>query len=104
MNREELQIKIGELLPHAKFEEGGQWINIIIESTQTNDDELVGMYSQKEEMEKGLSEAEREYYESRGNIDQVEKELREVQHTRQNIDSLLMELQNSLNERKLQLN
>ncbi len=76
----------------------------IAESTQVNDDDLLGMYSQKEEMEKGLSEAEREYYESRGNIDRVEKELREVQHTRQDIDSLLMELQNSLNESKLQLN
>ena len=32
MIREELQIKISELLPHAKFEEGGQWINFNIES------------------------------------------------------------------------
>jgi chromosome segregation protein len=79
-------------------------IKTIIEGTQTNDDELLGMYEQKEEMEKGLSEAEKEYYESRGNIDQVEKELREIQHTRQNIDTTLMDLQNSLNESKLQLN
>ncbi|MCI0751213.1 MAG: AAA family ATPase, partial [Flammeovirgaceae bacterium] len=55
-------------------------------------------------MEKGLSEAEKEYYESRGGIDKIEKELREVQHNRQNIDSILMELQNTLNESKLQLN
>jgi chromosome segregation protein len=79
-------------------------IKTIVESTQTNDDELLGMYTEKEEMEKGLSEAEKEYYESRGNIDVVEKELREVQHMRQNIDSMLMELQNTLNESKLQLN
>lgn len=76
----------------------------IIETTQSNDDELIGMYNEKEEMEKGLSEAEREYYDSRGSIDKVEKELREIQHTRQNIDTQLMELQNSLNESKLQLN
>jgi chromosome segregation protein len=76
----------------------------IIEATQTNDDELIGMYNEKEEMEKGLSEAEKEYYESRGNIDQVEKDLREIQHSRQHIDSMLMELQNTLNESKLQLN
>jgi chromosome segregation protein len=79
-------------------------IRTIIEGTQTNDDELLGMYEQKEEMEKGLSEAEKEYYESRGQIDVVEKELREIQHTRQSIDSTLMELQNALNESKLQLN
>ncbi|HTJ50669.1 MAG TPA: chromosome segregation protein SMC [Cyclobacteriaceae bacterium] len=79
-------------------------IKRIIESSQTNDDELLGMYEEKEGMEKGLSEAEKEYYESRAGIDTVEKELREVQHNRQNIDNLLMESQNQLNESKMQLN
>jgi len=79
-------------------------IKVIIETTQSNDDELLGMYAEKEEMEKGLGEAEKEYYENRGTIDQVEKSLRDVQHQRQNIDTLLMELQNQLNESKLQLN
>ena len=79
-------------------------IKIIVDSTETHEDELVRMYSEKEGMEKGLSEAEREYYESRGNIDNIEKDLREVQHLRQNIDTLLMELLNTLNESKMQLN
>jgi len=79
-------------------------IKRIVETTQSNDDELLGMYEEKEGMEKGLSEAEKEYYESRGSIDTVEKELREVQHNRQNIDTLLMDLQGQLNESKLQLN
>lgn len=79
-------------------------IKHVIETTQSNDDELIAMYEQKEEMEKGLSEAEKDYYASRGNIDQVEKELRETQHSRQNIDTLLMQLQNQLNESKLELN
>jgi len=76
----------------------------IVETTQSNDEELVGMYSEKENMEKGLSDAEKEYYEARGNIDVIEKELRESQHARQNIDSILMELQNTVNESKMQLN
>jgi chromosome segregation protein len=76
----------------------------IIETTQSNDEELIGMYTEKENMEKGLSEAEKEYYEARGNIDVIEKELREAQHARQNIDSILMELQNTVNESKMQLN
>ncbi len=79
-------------------------IRTIIETTQSNDDELLGMYAEKEEMEKGLSEAEKEYYSGRGEIDQFEKDLREVQHQRQNIDTLLMELQNRLNESKMHLN
>jgi chromosome segregation protein len=76
----------------------------IVEGVQTNDDDLLAMYSQKEDMEKGLSEAEKEYYTGRGEIDQYDKDLREVQHARQNIDTVLMELQGQLNESKLQLN
>lgn len=79
-------------------------IRTIIETTQSNDEDLIAMYAEKEEMEKGLSEAEKEYYSGRGEIDQFEKDLREIQHQRQNIDTLLMELQNQLNESKLQLN
>lgn len=79
-------------------------IRTIIETTQSNDEELIGMYAEKDEMEKGLGEAEKEYYSGRGEIDQFEKDLREIQHQRQNIDTLLMELQNQLNESKIQLN
>jgi chromosome segregation protein len=76
---------------------------LIIETTNTNDNELLGMYAEKEEMEKGLNEAEKDYYQARGDIDQLEKDLREVQHGRNTIDNLLMELQNQLSESKLQL-
>ena len=77
---------------------------LIVESTQTGDDTLMAMYAEKEDMEKGLNEAESEYYNSRGEIDKIEKELREVQHRRENIDTVLMQLNNELNENKLELN
>jgi chromosome segregation protein len=76
----------------------------IVETTHSHDDELMGLYNEKEEMERVLNDSEKEYYAGRGEIDQFEKELREVSHQRQNIDTLLMELQNQLNESKLQLN
>ncbi|MFM7858596.1 MAG: chromosome segregation protein SMC, partial [Flammeovirgaceae bacterium] len=76
----------------------------ITESAHSNDNDLISMYAEKEEMEKGLSEAEKEYYTGRGEIDQYDKDLREIQHQRQNIDSVLMDLQNQVNESKLQLN
>lgn len=79
-------------------------IKITIETTQSNDEDLIAMYTQKEEMEKGLGEAEKEYYGARGEIDQFEKDLREIQHQRQNIDTILMQLQNELSESKLELN
>ena len=79
-------------------------IRSIHERNQSGDEELTQLYGQKEEMERGLNEAERDYYAARGDIDQVEKDLRAIQHQRENIDSLLMQLQNTLNESKLELN
>jgi chromosome segregation protein len=79
-------------------------IRIIIETTHSNDEELVGMYREKEAMDSGVNEAERDFYSSRGEIDQFEKDLREISHQRQNIDTMLMELQSQLGESKLQLN
>jgi chromosome segregation protein len=78
-------------------------IKVILDTTENNDEELLGLYNEKDEMEKGLNEAEREYYDSRGQIDTIEKELRAIQHNRESIDGLLMQLQNSLNESKLEL-
>jgi chromosome segregation protein len=88
----------------AELTKNEEEIKTIGENTLVNDDELLAMYSEKEEMEKGLNEAEKEYYSGRGEIDQFEKDLREIQHQRQNIDSLLMQHQNELNESKLKLN
>ncbi|HRI79765.1 MAG TPA: chromosome segregation protein SMC, partial [Cyclobacteriaceae bacterium] len=79
-------------------------IRTIFENTQTGDAELINLYALKDEMERGLNEAEKDYYAARGEIDVVEKELRNIQHQRENIDTLLMQLQNELNESKLELN
>lgn len=76
----------------------------ITDNASASEGDLLKMYEEKEEMETGLSEAEKEYYSGRGEIDQFEKDLREISHQRQNIDTLLMELQNQINESKLQLN
>ncbi len=76
----------------------------ITDTTAIGEDELIAMYAEKEQMENGLSEAEKEYYSGRGEIDQFEKDLREISHQRQNIDTLLLELQNQMSESKLQLN
>ena len=79
-------------------------IRTIMESTHSGDEELIKLYSRKDEMELEVNTAEQAYYASRGEIDQVEKDLRGVQHQRENIDALLMQLQNELNESKLELN
>ena len=79
-------------------------LNELVKKSTENDDELVGMYEEKESLESGVNEAERAYYEARGLIDQEEKNLRETQRQREGIDHALMEWQNKLNDAKINLN
>lgn len=78
-------------------------IKQLIEKSESSDDELIGMYDEKESIEEGVNEAEKSYYAARGEIDEIDKSEREIQRSREQIDAVLMELQNSLNETKLEL-
>ncbi|MEQ9468103.1 MAG: chromosome segregation protein SMC [Ekhidna sp.] len=90
-NREELESATGNL-------------NELVKKSTASDDELVSMYEEKETLETGVNEAEREYYEARTLIDEEEKSLREIQRKREGIDHALMEWQNKLNDAKIGLN
>ena len=79
-------------------------IKSLIENSASNDNKLVIMYDEKENKEAKLNQAERNYYHVRGEIDEKEKQRRDIQHTREAADVILMELQNALNETKLELN
>lgn len=79
-------------------------LNELVKKSTASDDELVGMYDEKESLETGVNEAEKEYYEARGHIDEEEKNLRETQRKREGIDHALMEWQNKLNDAKIGLN
>ena len=81
-----------------------QNLNELVKKSTENDDELVGMYEEKESLESGVNEAEKSYYEGRALIDEEEKNLRETQRQREGIDHALMEWQNKLNEAKMGLN
>ena len=81
-----------------------QEIKHILQTTESNDEELIGMYKEKESIEGGVNQAEKDYYAIRGDIDELEKEIRETQRSRETIDTLILELQNQLNETKLNLN
>ena len=76
----------------------------LLDNSEISDDQLVEMYREKEEIEKGVNEAEREYYQSRGQADTLEKETRHLHQQRENCDSLMLELNNKINENKLALN
>lgn len=79
-------------------------IRTLIHKNETNDDDLVAMYAEKESIESAVNEAEKEYYSGRGEIDKIDKEEREIQRQREGTDTLLLELQNKLNDTKLELN
>ncbi len=78
-------------------------IKALLEKNETNDDELVAMYEERESIEKAVNEAEKEYYSIRGSIDDIDKNEREIQRTRESVDAIIMELQNKLNETRLDL-
>ena len=79
-------------------------LNELVKKSTASDDELVSMYDEKEALETGVNEAEKEYYEARSIIDEEEKNLRETQRKREGIDHALMEWQNKLNDAKMGLN
>ena len=88
---------------HTELEKNEAQIKKLIANTESNEGELIGMYDEKEAIEKGVNEAEKDYYARRGDLDVTDKTLRELQKKREQSDVLLMELQNRLNETKLEL-
>lgn len=78
-------------------------IKALLDTAELNEEELLAMYETKEKIETGVNEAEKDYYATRGEIDAIEKEAREVQRLREQCDLLLMEVQNKLNDTKLEL-
>src|SRR5690606_31946848 len=71
----------------AKNQEGlkqnEQEIKSLLESAEVNEDELLEMYTEKEAIEQGVNDAEKEYYTSRGDIDKSDKLSREIQRNRE---------------------
>lgn len=79
-------------------------LNELMKKSTESDHDLVSMYEEKESLELGVNEAEKEYYEGRTLIDAEEKNLRETQRRKEGIDQIIMEWQNKLNEAKIALN
>ena len=78
-------------------------IKNMLNNAEISDEELIELYKEKEAIEGGLSEAEKEYYNNRGAIDTLEKEAKEIQRQRENADTILVELNNKINEEKIGL-
>ncbi|TVP51684.1 MAG: chromosome segregation protein SMC [Mongoliibacter sp.] len=80
-----------------------QEVRSLLDNNEIKDDELIELYSEKEGIEKGVNEAEKDYYAMRGEIDTTDKQIRELQKSKESMDTLIQNLQQSLNEVKLKL-
>jgi len=78
-------------------------IKLLLSNSASSDDKLLGMYEEKESIELAVNEVEKAYYNHRGEIEKAEKDQKNIQHQRENIDGLILELTNALNDKKLEL-
>ncbi|RNL56595.1 chromosome segregation protein SMC [Pedobacter jejuensis] len=79
-------------------------ITATLQHTDLSDDTLLEMYQQREEMEKGLAEAEKAYFDSKGNINELETDLTQIRKNREESDFLLSEIKDKKNTLKIDLN
>lgn len=87
-----------------EFQETLLQITATLQHTDLSDDTLLEMYQQREEMEKGLAEAEKEYFESKGIINELENTLTTIRKNREETDLLLTEIKDKKNTLKIDLN
>ena len=86
-------------LDHAKAD-----ILQVFQHVDPNDEDLIAMYQQKEEMEKAVQEAEKDYYETRGNITELENSLSELRKKREISEVLTNEIKDQKTNLKIELN
>lgn len=78
-------------------------VKSLLDNNEVKDDELIELYSEKEGIEKGVQEAEKDYYASRGLIDETDQKIRSLQKSKESYDQLIHELENAVNEVKLKM-
>ncbi|MET4083646.1 chromosome segregation protein [Pedobacter sp. UYP30] len=75
-----------------------------VQHTDLGDEELAAMYQQREETEAGLAEAEKTYFNSKGNINEAETDITALRKNREQNEFLLTEIKDKKNTLKLELN
>jgi chromosome segregation protein len=75
-----------------------------LQHTDFSDDELLEMYTQREELEKATKAAEQEYYSSRGQINEIENDITQLRRQKDQADVIENELKDKRTNLKLELN
>jgi chromosome segregation protein len=68
-----------------------------------DESQLVVMYQEKETIEQAVNEAEKDYYNTRGIINETEKNIRDFRTNRENTDSIILQLQQKISEKRMQI-
>jgi chromosome segregation protein len=88
----------------AEMEKVKALIRENLQQTGDSDEDLLGMYEQKENLEKATQEAEREYYTWRGSITESENEILVLRRNKDQAELIENELKDARNNLKLELN
>lgn len=75
-----------------------------LQQSDNSDDDLLGMYEQKDLLEKATQQAEQEYYAWRGKISEAEEEISALRKKKDNAELIENELKDERNSLKLELN
>lgn len=75
-----------------------------LQHADLSDESLIAMYVQKEEMEKGVQEAEQTYYALRGLITTSEEQIASLRRKKEQTDLLSNEIKDQKNNLKIELN
>ncbi len=72
--------------------------------TDEHEQQIVVMYTQRENMSAEVSTLEKSCYQARGDISEVEKKIKLLNSQRENTTTLLMEYRQKINEKRMEIN
>ncbi|REJ83178.1 MAG: chromosome segregation protein SMC [Bacteroidetes bacterium] len=97
-------LNIGISSNSADLENVQNQVRELLESSTGFDDQLLALYTEKEELDQRVSEVEKEYFKSRGDIDELESILRGIRTQREQSEQIAQSIKDKTNELKLTLN
>lgn len=78
-------------------------IKALFDTNEIKDDELIELYNEKESIELGVTEAEKSYYAARGQIDDLDNDIRSLQKSKEGFEQLILSLQAQVTEIRLKM-
>ena len=78
-------------------------LDTLLQSTDNKDSDLIELYQQKTELDKGLGKIEEDYFKSKGDISSLEQQILENRRKRENNEALIQALNEKLTELNMEM-